>query len=579
MIKKSRVLKSIGVALYSLFILNILMVEMLPPVEGHQLDLFSGYIIIEWSLIFIILSSALATTFSLFYNTKLRLKFAFSLLLALSIVHFFSVPLIRGYYLFGSGRADVFAHLGMVNDIRMDGEVGPTNWYPITHILIFTWSLFGVETNIATQFYQPFLFIYYMLSIGILTRRITKNNSGLWWGFLASSPLLYSHYYLSVGPSIHSFWLVPTFLYLLFINYNRAKYLLIILSFLFVFYHPATTVLICIILISMSVSNLYGEFDKSKSVSILSIVLGLSLYTWINSIPERGGSVFENLLAFVGVLEGRDSVGGTTASSATDMGVLFIIRRLIEIYGPFALIAGAALIMSMVVIWKILSNSSDCVRQGQRDFVIQYYLSIILGVVLLFGPPLLGLNFIRQLRYAFLMSVIVLGLGIVILNTKQLFSDERFTQILSLCAIGCILISLGISAAVVYDGSNNFSEQEYSGAAWMAGHHNMEDEINSYTISEKVFMAELGMREYNLRYQQARDITVHEFDTPLFDLLTRSGTYTFTTEREMEYHKSYHPSQQEQQMLYDRADIGNAETLHKTNKLYQNPEINVWKAK
>jgi len=191
---------------------------------------------------------------------------------------------LRGYQIY-MGRCDVLSYIGMVVDINNNGEIGE-NIYPITSIFISELiKITNLNTLNISKIIPILFYCFYLLSIYILSKTITKNKTCSILCTLSALPLFFTRFSTSIYHEILSVYTIPFFLYLFHKNkiMNNKLCLIIIYCIIYPLYHPITSVTILLYLLSSFYMSYIKRDDKRiKTTTLISPVLFFMLLTWFS---------------------------------------------------------------------------------------------------------------------------------------------------------------------------------------------------------------------------------------------------------------------------------------------------------
>lgn len=570
-LNRDRTIPSLLILLLLFYIYAILKIIITPPAEGHEIHIFDAIPEVRIILIFNTVIAGTITLWIYYFSSINKYSWKSTFVLLLSLSTFLLLPLLRGYFLIGSGSADTLAHIGYVKDIEATGSVSDDNWYPIIHILIYIISTFGVEIEVISQLHQIIFFMLYLFGIGLFLRAITSIRGSIQVGIVVSSVLIYSGFHFSTSPSISSFWLFPLLLFILTINSYRGYILMLMLSFAVVFFHPASSVILVIILMVFGWTSYWYNFNVKKLISLTAVAF-ITFAFWLTFFPGRQGP-FLGVLDFFGLYDRGEGMASSTASGATNVPLDVMVLRLIESFATIAIYAGIALFsITLLVILGLHRKKRDFWIQS---LIIQYLVSVIFTIILV-SAIIFGTAWERTTRYLILISTIIIGTTMALLNFENDVPIDM-TGFIKYIFIGAIVVAMILSMATAYDKNMHFSESEYNGASWVTNNYDKNSPIYTYGYSDKIIMAELSRNLYTQKYSDRFTFTPVPQERSIADLIKSSQNgYLITTEREKDFELLYPTSVREERELYNESDIQYLMDNSDINRVYHNPEANIW---
>lgn len=168
--------KSLAIIGFSLIFFDLVVITISPSLSGYEFSLYGAYPWIFWLFILSALfTGQLILLLAFLYPMKIKRNWVlgFSLIFLTDFI-LISLPLIRGYFINGSG--DVLTHIGYMRDILTNSNY-INNHYPLNHIfgvIIHYFSNLSIE---KISIIIPLIFSCIYLIICIPVARIVLNKS------------------------------------------------------------------------------------------------------------------------------------------------------------------------------------------------------------------------------------------------------------------------------------------------------------------------------------------------------------------------------------------------------------------
>ena len=252
------ILKFLAILSFIFILITIILIDINSPAKGYEISIYSSLPKLIW--IFLISSIVIGIGIICHQSfTRSKNNFWFLGFLILITVNFIilSLQFFRGYYIYS--YSDPIAHLFRTSSIVSKGYFWD-NYYPITHIigavLIEVCNLLP-ETVIK---YLPVMFTILSIIFTYLLSTVIFSKKGyVMLSAAAGTVLLFSYYHLSVYPHGLSLLAFPLLFYLFFKSSNtqslNMKIALLVVLFLFPFFHPTPQVIIVFCLIVSVIIN------------------------------------------------------------------------------------------------------------------------------------------------------------------------------------------------------------------------------------------------------------------------------------------------------------------------------------
>lgn len=502
-----RLFKLKSILLFSFIIVCFITILYIKPASGYELSIYNSFPWYFWMIIIFIIIISISNLYE-YYISNMYLPKYFALISLLSLIFvniiILILPLVRGYYFGGNGvSSDLWAHAGYVNQIFDSNIIGKNNIYPSLHILMFNISeTADLDLRKILNFLPLMFSMLYIVFSYLLCKIISLNKKQPLFIILFFIPLLFSLFHYSMLPAFQSFVFVPLYIYL-YENVKRKKenkyyILLIFLTFLIPFYHPITTFVLLLILISLIVydvfTDIYKKFFnidikiKKKYVIELNLLIILFvLFTYWNIFQNRGISGFKSIiLQFLSGAETTIGIEYTNYLGIANLSYFQLFKLIFIRYGAILIYAILICYILFYLIKNLISkNNENNLNHSFLKYlflliVITFFSFILNFVVYLTTDP------IRNAFFAIMFSSIVIGLFFgnkfisKQMDYKILKNKLKFLSILSLVFL-CITISIFnlYPSPISWNSNSQTTEHYISGAYWFSNARNLNQSVSS----------------------------------------------------------------------------------------------------
>jgi hypothetical protein len=561
--------------------LQCVLLAIVPPAATYETSLVTAYPLLFWvgfgvalgTIVLTFLRSA--TTDSLYWRHAIVLLFC-------NYGVFFSLPIARGYKLYGRGNSDSLVHFGNVKTTLATGQIPDSLIYPSEHLLLSALTMTGVPLD-ATKYLLSFIFTaLFVCSIGLLVRQLLESRRrALAVGLCAATPLIFTKFQVSILPAILSTMLFPLVMIVLErhrrTHANRFALLLLTFGFAIVFFHPVTTLFLVILVLSTGgFDRLYERVHNSyvryvwPGVALVVIPVAFNWYVDFPSTRSR----------LVRVLRATQESAGASELSQTSEATLTtaqIAMRFVQIYGSvfvYLLLAGLFCLVVLVRVFRRRDTYAESYLAYQ--FAIGFCIAVaFLGLYLLtYGP-------IRVSRYLLLIAVLLVAL----LLYQSVGAEDRIRRAVPVLVALAIVSAAVLGAFAAYTPNKHMTHAEYQGAEFMIEHYDDAHKIRSLSISNKIrgYIAGRGLI--------SPDTEPFEIAGPGYELAPRLGydrndtaarsfgrSYLVTQEHDTDSYTAgyYTEAQQDAQLVYNETDIVRMRRDPTVNKIYSNGGFTGW---
>lgn len=516
----SNLIKILCITGFFSIILNLIIILFIPSNSGYEISIYDAYPLYFWfNFVLAMFIGQIVFVTSTFYPSEKKLwnYGIFIIMLTNSIL--LLMPFARSYEIYG--RGDVLSHIGSTRDILTTGFIGAGNYYPIEHILS---SILFYFTNISLGHISilitpVFIFIYIMF-LFLLFREIFDNKKELIFSFSLSSILLFGDWTLFYAPTIQSLFLLPLILYFFFKSRKQNKpfefnFLLIILLFAIVFFHPLTTLFVILILVLLEVCQLLFKFINSNQdftfeehrkpfklilICITSFIVWYFSYASILNSVQR---VIEGLVLGSGETE---YMLYSTITSRVGISLFDMLRIIIYTQGQVIILGILLILYSIYLVATYLTK-----KNIKMNFVSMYfYLCSVIFIALTFSTFFndIIVSYARIVKYFLIFSPPTVGLWFYTLSHKTYLSPTSKKKLYSLFFLVLLLLIYFSTFNLFYSEKTNtvnhqVTRSEIDGMKWFFASRNDNYYIQEIGISQSRFHEMLfGTSKYSksIRY-------------------------------------------------------------------------------
>jgi len=560
--------------------IECIMLAIVPPATGYETSPITAYPLLFWVCFGVAIGAVIAVLVGSAITASQRWRHALVLLFCNYGV-FFWLPVARGYKLYGRGQSDSLIHFGNVKTILQTGNIFDSLIYPIEHLLLSVLAMTGIPTN-ATAYLLSFAFtVVFICSVGLLLRRLVGSGMrALAVGLCAGVPLIFTQYQITILPSILSFMLFPLIMVVLErhrrTRASRFTVLLLTFGFAIVFFHPVTTLLFVVLVLStVAFDRLYERIHDSyvrylwPGVALVMIPAAFKWYIGFPSTQNRFVRVLEATQGSAGASE----VGQATEASLTTAQILM---RFIQIYGSafiYLLLAG---LFCLLVLVRVLRR-----RDTYVESYIAYQFVIGFGIAMAFlSIYLLAYGPVRVSRYMLLMAVLLVAL----LLYRSIDAGGRVRRVIPVL-VGLAIVSAAVLGAfAAYGPKKDMTHAEYQGAEFMIEHYDDGLKIRSMSITGNMiaYVTGVGLNNFDTEpfgrgpgYSLAPQLGYNRNKTAAQSF---GRSYLITQEHDVEFYTAryYTETQQETLSVYNETDIARMYRDPTVYKVYANGGFEGW---
>lgn len=555
---------------------TIVHVLSVPPTSGYEPSIEAPY---SMELFGAVVVCSLLGVFADGYADRQRYWWKFLVLLFLSYLLLFCLPLFRGYALYGRGNADVLFHLGEARSVASEGTIGSRNWYPIVHLLIAVLAQFGLPIEQSRYLLPLFFFALYLGFLYLYAKRVADRSSQAVLVLGCAAPLLFGRYHLSLHPSILSFFVVPVFLYLFEVRQDlRSSRRVTLLSFLFalfvLFFHPITTLLLVGLGFAYVLSPLLSRAlrrpttEHRRTMTVVCFVI-VAFFTWYSQFDR----LENNVIQFVApALRTRTSTVDAQQAAARELSPTELLVQVLELYGPiliYAMLTSIFLFALVVGLRRRTTRKSD--GEIVAHLVVGFAAAVVLVIYFTMSPT-------RGARY--LIFAMALAAGALV--TRR-YTERRHRELgyVGVGAVVLVLLAAFLAVGGIYTDYNHLTYSEKAGAEHVLETEASDAEVASYSTSREITW-------YLLGYQQATESDGNPFPVGNLERAPPPSLGFDTESSELseafdEYPKRLFLTEHDQRAphngshgAYTEAERNQLPEERTANKVYDNGETSIW---
>jgi len=579
---------------FVLLISALIIILLTPSASKFEFSIYDIYPSYFWYLvIFIFFYSFLISIYLLNNNIKDPfLKYCFVAILLTSVILFF-MPLIRGYFTYGTG--DPFTHIGYSLDILKFTSFGD-DYYPFFHILLTDLFLFSnIPQTTIIMIIPPIFCLFWLLSWYLVSRLITKK--GKYFILIIILCIITSATYIEYAPNSLGFLFLPFFFYIYLKHDLKANsttcpnydfflsIFLIGFSIISVFFHPIIALsIISIILIYELSKKFYFSYilhEKSQLSTfpfILTLIIFIVFLIWqtylyilTKSVNIFSQWIFEN--------EGHSFVQEVqTYSSTYNIDIFTQVKYGIITYGVTGFFILLSFILIVYLIFQIKHQQSVLTHIDLQS-ILGFFIFLSL-FILSFIVKLFGLGRLAALLSVFSLMIVISGYSIFITSNKNFYKNG--CQIISIILIFCI-ISVGIFSTypspLTRQANRQGTHADFCGMNYFFNYRE-----TSYSIQElgptssRYYDAQLGVSGKNKIWLGSKVPDSHfgySNTTIRTDSSQERGRYLLINNLGVDFYKEIYPEFQKF-WKFTPNDFNRLNVDNTINKIYYNGDLKIY---
>lgn len=603
-------MKFILIILFSILSILTIIISSIGSARGYELNIYASYPPHFWVLL--ILNICLGIIFILtkkFQEKKIFIFFALISILISNLI-FFLIPYFRGYPVLGGANADFFSHIGLIKEIQLSGNFNINNFYPITHILGYSFSeITSLRPTLILNFFPSLFWTLFPVFFYIMSKILTSSEKSSIYMIVLTLPLIFSQYYKSIHPSFFSFIFIPFFLFLYFKTLKKrmkfsTRFLLILVSITMVFFHPETTIIMIIfflvIIFSFISYKLLENFihfdiryiDPSESVKQSINILLILLITFLIWFSSQGAGQHAIYTIFSTITKGSDfSIASEYSSTVSDVS-LSLIQILKIAFLRYSVIVLYSLFTGLI----LLKTLFDIIRKKPIFYfdylsILLFFQGIFIAGIALFNNFIVT-NPIRVARFYLFITMIIIGYHFQkILSKINDIKSHRFNyRILHLIFISFLLFSVTICilnvhpSPIISEPGKHYTQMNFKGAEWIVEntnnsyHYAVDSGINVNRIYHFTYGITKGDNKYGkLTVASSQSHFGYNIENnTLIEVMDFNKTYVVNTENGRQGYKAFPENIWPSTTQYLPKDIKHLWSDTTVSNVYDNNEVNVY---
>lgn len=480
--------------------------------SGYEISIYKAYPFYLWIFFILAMFCGISVlVYQALYDRSSNLWVAALIALIGMNLLIMLLPFFRDYFIMG--RGDVLSHVGFAREILTSGYFESSgifgeNLYPLIHIsMAEVYYLTGINLNLQTMILPLFYYLFFILSLFLLGREITRDQGKTLLIMAFGSILLLQFETLMLSPSIEGFYLIPVIMYLFYKtrtnNIQVIEYDLILILFLIFipFFHPGelTLFLILILALIFTSTRLYQIILKTKSTTklglsfiadnstifLLLIVIWSIWFTSFSSFLAKASMVINWFIHEIGTsnMQLYMSILGTANLSLDSF-----LSLAMNFYGQYILFFILAFLISVMVLkGTIFSKDKEDLKKLDLNIFTYIILFLVFAVLVVFSfISFVGVEFNRVLKYEMLIAVILNGMFLYsYLHYKP--HIKKWGTILIICFLmisGVIALFNAYPSPLTKTPNYQTTDMELTGQYWFSSNRDrsliIDNNINFY---------------------------------------------------------------------------------------------------
>jgi len=590
-----------GSLLFSVFcfILLIIIIIDTPYATNFETSIYSAYPFYFW-IIFLSVIISTSLFFVLYSINNIGTKYMiFNIILFLSImILFFSMPIFRGYALYGRGGQGLLWQIGRARTILETNHIGAETWYPVPHIFLSYLKMLGFSFQEGIIILQSSIYFLYIVFSFLYVKKLCVNfdeiDRGYTIALIGLVPFVYMTFHMYFTPAIMSLWLIPLFLFLIQKDTNKIKsfYLLMILvGFTIVFFHALTSLILMMIIGIMAlVDKIYPyfmniDFEKKTQYYNPLLLLSIAFFSW----ALRFSTVVESLLRslefiFIGADIESPAERGVEAAATSGLRFHEIVIRFIESYGViwvYAILAG------LIGIWSF----KEFVLSKKEINYSTFLFSVLLIAGIIYGLASLLTRAVAHEIVRLSKIVIMISTFIIVAYLNRSMDEIKKSHqskkrkpkmVLTSIVVFIVLLSLIISFFGVYSPNDHLTYSEREGTEWFIDYSNTDKETIQEGMHFRTFWYLKGTYNQSIERgelfdgeQHPKHLGYNENETIRESI--GNETYMITKEYDYNWYKELETHQLEYTNYYTEDDLERLNEDPTASKIYCNGGFTTWK--
>ena len=306
---KHRGLRIVSCICFLLLVVALLLIDRHSPATGYELSIYESLPATMWICLFAALAGGTGIiVHQAFAGRKSKYWLLGFLVLIFAISIILLLPVLRAYYLYGSG--DTLAVVQWTRGVLREGHFWKQNRYPITHILMAQLAhVSGAPPEVIVKFIPVFFTSLFILFSYLLASTVMPHKGQALLA-AAATALFFNYYHVSAYPQTLSIMALPLVFYLYFKGFEKGslpfRIAFVIVLLLFPYFHPApAAALIACLLAAEAAKALWRQRNGAsaaiarRSVDRTTVEPALSgtvtILTWISAYEIFGTTILRTL--------------------------------------------------------------------------------------------------------------------------------------------------------------------------------------------------------------------------------------------------------------------------------------------
>jgi hypothetical protein len=432
------------------------------PSSGYEISIYSTTPKIFWvSITMALINGIFLIILSIFDKIKRAwLIGVFEVFLCNIIM--ISLHVLKGY-VFYFGRGDAASYIGLAKDINIFGHFSSSNFYPVISILLsISTQLSSISSIGMSKLLPAFFFVIYFVGYYCWAKSISNKKGFVLPVLLASIPIFFAWFPVSIYHQMLSVWTLPFFFYCLYRNQDiRYRLICIIMCIVYPFWHPLTAVFVCFYLIVWFLIDRYSNnTNKNVSLSLILISLVGMLAWFINQY-----ALLDSMSVVVSQLFGlsdRPSAATQAVYQASKLGFFSTIKTIYLMINDDLIYY----VLSLISAYILVKQNNSFFRKKLFPIIA----SLISGSILLFIIFILTgtHNALRLVNLNINMIFTPLLIGYLLYYIFQIKQKVKYFLVLLLigASVSTSIISLYPSPMTKYP-NEQVTQSDITGTKWL----------------------------------------------------------------------------------------------------------------
>jgi len=325
-------------------------VAVTPPATGYETSVVTPYPLGHWVAFGVGVAAVVLVALGSAMRATGYWRYAFALLVA-SYGLFLSLPVARGYALYGRGSSDPLFHFAVVREVLATGDP-PGVFYPLVHVFAAEFARLGVPLHAIQHLLAFALTLLFLAGTTVLVRTLLDDPRGYPLGLAAAAPLLLGEFHVQLHPAVLSVALLPVVAAAIerLRRTDSRPHLLVAAALVFalVFLHPVTTLMATALVVTTALASRAYPYVTGVGTRRLRATVALALvpaaFVWYLGFDRTQSVLVRVLGASAAAPVAQQATLATSASLSTEE----LLVRFGQLYGAvfvYFLLAGLACLL------------------------------------------------------------------------------------------------------------------------------------------------------------------------------------------------------------------------------------------